>query len=107
LASGGLHRTEWSVVCADHRESGDDNISGVNVLGVGDAAVGKGLRPSFRPFPEFVPAVQCNGASVVGIDEALGRVLDYACEVAFVPALVCGTERFDVLGSHGCSSFKS
>jgi hypothetical protein len=38
------------------------------------------------------------------LDDALGGVLDYACEVPLVPALVCGAERFYVLGSHACSS---
>jgi hypothetical protein len=80
---------------------GDDNISGVNVLGVGDEAIGKGFRPFFRPFPEFVLAVECNGPSIVSVDEALGGILDDAWEVAFVPALVCGAEHFYVLRSHG------
>src|SRR5208337_3462682 len=98
------HCTFLSYVCADHRESGDDNISGVNVLRAGDAAVRKGLCPSFCPFSELFRAVECKSASVVGVGEVLGGVLNDACEVAFVPALVCGADHFDVLRSHACSS---
>src|SRR5712692_1567346 len=40
---------------------------------------------------------------MIGIDEFLRSVTNYALEVTAVPALVCGTERFHVFRTHlGC-----
>src|SRR5438876_8143503 len=39
LSPSGLQRTEWPVVCAFDGKAGDDNVSRVNVLGVGDSAI--------------------------------------------------------------------
>ncbi len=56
-ASRGLQRTERPVVCAFPSELSNDHIPGVNVLGVGDSAVRKGLGPIFRPLPELISRV--------------------------------------------------
>jgi hypothetical protein len=50
-----------------------------------------------RSTPGMVPAVHCEGASIVSVDQTLGRVSHYTCKVTLVPALVCGTKGFYVL----------
>ena len=56
-ASGGLQRTEWPVVCAFDGKLGDDNVSRVNILGIGDTAIREGLGPFLRPLSEIIPCV--------------------------------------------------
>ena len=42
-------------------------------------------------------------APMICVDEPLRSVTNYALEVAAIPALVCGTERFNVFRSHTVS----
>ena len=52
-ASRGLQGTERPVVYAFAIELRDDDVPGVNVLGV-DSAVRKGLGPILRPLPKLI-----------------------------------------------------
>ena len=103
LAPSRPHRTERPVVGAFDGELGDDNVSRVGILGIGDAAVREGLGPCLRPFPERLPRAHRDCASVIAVGEVLGGFLDDAREVALVPALMRGTEHFDIFRTHpGC-----
>ena len=58
LSPGGWQRTEWPVVFAFGSKAGNDNVSCVNVLGLGDSAIRECLGPCLGPFPELVRTVQ-------------------------------------------------
>lgn len=96
-ASTGLEGTERTIVLTLYGEPCDDNVSGVNVLRLGDPAIGECLGPTLCPLSELVRAVQCKSASIVSVDQALDDVAGKACEIAFVPALVRGTKGVYVL----------
>lgn len=53
LAPSRPHRSERPAVGAFDGELGDDNVSRVGMLGIGDAAVLEGLGPSLHPFLNF------------------------------------------------------
>ena len=53
-AACGFQPAECPVVGAFRGELGDDDITRVNVFGVGDAGVREARGPGFRPLSEFV-----------------------------------------------------
>ena|ERR1700693_1820117 len=56
-AAGWQQRSEGTVVCTFDGKLGDNNVSRVDVLGVGDSAIRERLCPCFRPLSELVPGV--------------------------------------------------
>ena len=71
LSPGGRQRTEWPVVCALGGKPGDDNISRVNVFGLGDSAIRERLGPGFGPLPELVRTIQAQTSGIIGINKTL------------------------------------
>ena len=58
LPLSGRQRTKWPVICAFGGKPGDDNVSRVNVLGVGDSAIRERLGLGCGPLAELVRTIQ-------------------------------------------------
>ena len=56
-AACGFQPPKCPVVGAFRGKLGDDDITCVNVFGVGDAGIREALRPGFRPLSELVTGV--------------------------------------------------
>ena len=54
VATRGFQAAECPIVCAFRGELSNDDITRVNVFGVGNARVREALGPGFRPLSEFV-----------------------------------------------------